>query len=1232
MVADCVIDGWSGRLRPLKIFLILLVGTGVAVSLMTTPAAAEGPEGMAGSGTEADPFIITNATQLQAMEQDFTAHYVLGNDIDASPSGDLGGNFEAIAWAFNDEFSGSLDGRGHEITDLVIEQSGDTDIGLIGETSSTAVISNVTLTNASIRGNQRVGGIVGSNGGGTISNSSTNGTVRGDWVGGVVGQNSMGGEVSHTYSTMKVTADSTSPGGVVGNSDPDASVTDSYWDESVSGQTSSSGSPDSNGLTTSEMTGVAAETNMVGLDFDSTWTATTGYPALQLAVDPESFDVSIDGTNTPVNESETLEVSVTVTNTGGSIGRQTVNLTDLNGNVRDSVEVTLLKDESNSSITLNWTTQAGDSGTGTVTVNSEDDTATASVTIQAPANFSVTIDDTNAPVVEGEDLLVNTTVENTGDIQGTQDIALAINDTQEATQSVTIEGDSTTAVNFTYATTDGDSPTLALNASSENSSDTTTASVQTPANFSVAIDGTNSPVTEGETLSVDVSITNIGGATATKTVNLSDIDGVEQDSVPVTLAGEASNDSITQNWTTTTGDAGTGSVTVASPDDTETSQVEVLTPGNFSVEITDTNSPVAGGQALTATVNVTNLGGATATQSVNLTDFDDAEQDSASVTLDGGQSNESVTLTWATTTAHNGSDTITVSSPNASDTATVTINDETTPTADAGADQTIDEDTETWFNGTATDAVGVTRYWWDFGDGNASTGQNVTHSYADPGSYTVTMNASDDAGNNGTDTLSVSVNDTTSPTAVAGSNRTVNEGTTVSFDGSDSTDNVGVIAYNWTFGDGTNATGSTPSHTFDDPGTYTVTLNVSDAAGHYANDSLVLSVNAVSSGGGGGGGGGSAGSDQRITVESLTPADDGTSTQRNRVAIENAQANTRIAIDVNGDESPTANGDDSEGTGENTGPDNAGPSDDGSQSARTADDVVMDRIEMTVNREGEYDLEVQTRAVELPSITDEPGDDSAATTVDLSTDVLSETDRQFVSETGSRPSGYVRVDHVFPNSDVSDVTFQFQVRKSHLSATDVDPGAVQLYRDESDGWRALSTQQVGETDEYYQFAADSPGLSLFTIGAASPIFEIEDASTTPVNETVNVGDAATVAVMVRNVGNADGQFTGVVTANGDHVDRGSVSVPVGASRTIELGGVLQQAGTTDLAVNGHVIGSVEILQTGAPDDGDGDREQEMPGTVSESGDDTSSWMIVILGIGLVVSVGVANTVRRQWKQ
>ncbi len=89
--------------------------------------------------------------------------------------------------------------------------------------------------------------------------------------------------------------------------------------------------------------------------------------------------------------------------------------------------------------------------------------------------------------------------------------------------------------------------------------------------------------------------------------------------------------------------------------------------------------------------------------------------------------------------------------------------------------------------------------------------------------------------------------DTVPPVANAGPDLVVNEDTTVTFDGSRSTDNVGVASYTWTFMDGSIQTlaGVTASYVFAAPGTYVVTLTVRDADGNVGTDSLTVTVRDV---------------------------------------------------------------------------------------------------------------------------------------------------------------------------------------------------------------------------------------------------------------------------------------------------------------------------------------------------------------------------------------------------
>ena len=86
--------------------------------------------------------------------------------------------------------------------------------------------------------------------------------------------------------------------------------------------------------------------------------------------------------------------------------------------------------------------------------------------------------------------------------------------------------------------------------------------------------------------------------------------------------------------------------------------------------------------------------------------------------------------------------------------------------------------------------------------------------------------------------------DATPPLADAGSDLTVAEDTLVTFDGSGSSDNVGITNYTWAFMEVTpqTLTGINPTYAFSTPGTYTVTLKVTDAAGNYATDIITITV------------------------------------------------------------------------------------------------------------------------------------------------------------------------------------------------------------------------------------------------------------------------------------------------------------------------------------------------------------------------------------------------------
>lgn len=121
---------------------------------------------MTGSGTLADPYIIYDVIDLQAMNDDLSAYYELANDIDASATitWNAGAGFLPIgqwpAWP-TAPFSGSLDGKGFTISDLYINRPTLDYVGLFGYVDG-ATIQNVNLSAPNMTGGDNdLGALVG---------------------------------------------------------------------------------------------------------------------------------------------------------------------------------------------------------------------------------------------------------------------------------------------------------------------------------------------------------------------------------------------------------------------------------------------------------------------------------------------------------------------------------------------------------------------------------------------------------------------------------------------------------------------------------------------------------------------------------------------------------------------------------------------------------------------------------------------------------------------------------------------------------------------------------------------------------------------------------------------------------------------------------------------------------------------------------------------------------------
>jgi len=254
---------------------------------------------------------------LDVVRDNLAGNHTLMNDLDsttagyeelAGPTANGGKGWEPIGtWSLS-AFTGSFDGQGYEISDLFINRPDENFVGLFSYVSGEGRIQDIGVVNVTVTGKRGVGGLVGRNLIGTVSNSYSTGRITGNsLVGGLVGENGglppspsnisdsysmcsvtgityvgglvgyiFTGTVSNCYSTGNVTSNSSYVGGLVGYLEEDfqlmsyypgsatsdiesegavrlsegSTVSNSFWDVQTSGQSTSDGGT---GMNTTEM-------------------------------------------------------------------------------------------------------------------------------------------------------------------------------------------------------------------------------------------------------------------------------------------------------------------------------------------------------------------------------------------------------------------------------------------------------------------------------------------------------------------------------------------------------------------------------------------------------------------------------------------------------------------------------------------------------------------------------------------------------------------------------------------------------------------------------------------------------------------------------------------------------------------------------------------------------------------------------------------------------------------
>jgi PKD repeat protein len=153
---------------------------------------------------------------------------------------------------------------------------------------------------------------------------------------------------------------------------------------------------------------------------------------------------------------------------------------------------------------------------------------------------------------------------------------------------------------------------------------------------------------------------------------------------------------------------------------------------------------------------------------------------------------------------------------------------------DLGEYETVIEQPVTLY-GAATGGRSPYTFSWDFGDGTSTqtsshTAHTIQHTYTEEGTFTVTLTVVDATGAIATDTSTVVVYGIEELVISIGGSSSVAAGDAAAFT-STVAGGRGPYSYLWNFGDGFVSDLANPTHIYENAGTYTVSLTVTDVAG-----------------------------------------------------------------------------------------------------------------------------------------------------------------------------------------------------------------------------------------------------------------------------------------------------------------------------------------------------------------------------------------------------------------
>ncbi|MCF8244899.1 MAG: PKD domain-containing protein [Saprospiraceae bacterium] len=368
--------------------------------------------------------------------------------------------------------------------------------------------------------------------------------------------------------------------------------------------------------------------------------------------------------------------------------------------------------------------------------------------------------------------------------------------------TATFTNTSTNATSYAWAFGDGGTSTLA----------NPTHTYATDGVYTVVLSATNACGTVTSSQTVTIVTPPTAGFTANNTTGCAPL--------TVQFTNQSSANATTFAWTFPGGTPGTSSA--------QNPSVTYSTAGTYTVTLTASNS--AGSNTSTQTnyitVNTTPLAGYTSSVSGTTATFTNTSTNATSYGWTFGDGGTSTLANPTHTYATDGVYTVVLSATNTCGTVTSsqTVTIVTPPTAGFSANNTTGcAPLTVQFNNSSS--VNATTWAWSFPGGTptTSTAQNPSVSYATPGTYSVTLIASNSAGSD-TTTLANYITAQGPPAAgfTAMTNVFVANFTNTTTNGT---------SYAWTFGDGGTSTATNPSHTYPEDGVYTVVLTATGPCG-----------------------------------------------------------------------------------------------------------------------------------------------------------------------------------------------------------------------------------------------------------------------------------------------------------------------------------------------------------------------------------------------------------------